>query len=41
MSGSSELGSPLRETAARAGKVPRIPVCSETAELGSGLQLLP
>lgn len=37
MSGSSEPGSPLRETAARPGEVPRIPVCSETAELGSGL----
>lgn len=37
MSGSSELDSLLRETAARPGEVPCIPVCSEAAELGNGL----
>lgn len=37
MSGSSELGNPLRETAVRPGEVACIPICNMTAELGSRL----
>lgn len=37
VSGSGELGNPLRETAVRPREVPDIPICNMTAELGSRL----